>query len=395
MKREKFFNEDLKLKFLNGSDVPSGIRLGSRGIFFQTAEEERLLGKDLSEWTNEKIKSFMPQVLSYSSFTFSNQINALNHYLRFCDPNREPIKKEEIDICQTIRNNLFSGPEALNKRFNLIFDSESKNSPDNIYRCFLWLIFMGFQAEDIFDIEESDIDIKNKTINYDGIMHKIPDVAIMAFKKCISLDYFTMYTRYPYNRERIQGTKFFRMYSEIKDVKKYFYFTLHKISDRFLEKGFSVDTNIIRRSGAYYRLYEREKQGIEPNYLRTYLEYNNGSNNKAILISKCRTDYKNWRMAFYPDFVGKEEIYVSPKLFEKVVQPLAEKRNDTSSGHRNTYMEIFSLMDDVDWAEKERQYRKKYNAESFKYIRKRVIVSRDIDLWNEFQDIVKRLLEDN
>ena len=195
-----------------------------------------------------------------------------------------------------------------------IFDPESEETIDNIYRCYFWMAYGGIDEEDTIAIRKSDVNFQRMYIQYKSTSIPIYREAVPAFRNAVMLDSF-VYKHPNYSkdirRNRVQGDTIMR---GIKAATKTFTMraTLSKRNIKAIEEG-KTDLQLsfyrVRMSGLFYRVYEMERAGISPNFSEAALRVMDGKTyslkgrekleHKQNRIEKdYMEDYERWKLAF-------------------------------------------------------------------------------------------------
>lgn len=239
--------------------------------------------------SNEHKKLLLLSVLNYKSwysdnFTPEDNSRSLNKFHEM---------SLEIDH---IKNTSVSSPHYLNKFLACIFPPIKDNTSDNIYRCACWLIYMGIENEDIYNISISDIDLKNRVVNYKGKSIEIYNESIDVFKSCVQSKSFNVMSGSRNNRlvsmPRKEGDKLLRNTNLNSNDENYNFMKVYKdvLSQKIKKSGTSKDLSAwdIRVSGIFYRIARAELDlGIEP-------DFSCFSKSKR---TKYRYLYELWRIA--------------------------------------------------------------------------------------------------
>lgn len=175
--------------------------MAGRPLFrFLSINYEAKYGKDICEATKQELVDTLSQKFTKSYRYLQNTLPAFRHYLDWCQdqgfevPHIDDLKSvmpQDIDLSQSLATKLVSGPEELNDIL-----SEIKTRIDARKVFVAVLVWLGFKIEEIQDLQEDQVDSRNKIIQHPvyGTM-TIPDELI---------DYFYDYEQYisGYNLER-------------------------------------------------------------------------------------------------------------------------------------------------------------------------------------------------
>lgn len=304
MSKAKYYNEDLKLKFAAEAEVPPSYKRYVAQLFNASYSKEEELQKDIGQWSRNEIIKFLEENVSFAYGTYKTHIFSLNAYLLWCDKEFSPIELQEVEFSKVQKNNLFGSPEDLQNWLDRAFDPIKLNSLAILHRTHVWLCYMGIPDGDLLQIDISDVNTAKKIISVGGVNYRIPKEAIPTIKRCKSLEEFIKYGSTIYKVNRVEGPMFLRRTNEGKDHDKQVKQWRHSAS---IASKLPVQTQAIRRSGIFYRMYTLEQQGITPNYLQAYSEFAEGAsdwirnNRKSVYISSTKIEYEAWKKAFYPE----------------------------------------------------------------------------------------------
>ena len=303
MKTRNWFNEEEKLKFAKDEEVPSSHKVLCEKLFAVSAPAEYEFGKDISNWERKLVIRFLEETASFSFRTMKEKLLGLNSYFRWMNSDISEIEIEDLDLTIVTRKEMFGCPDDLQVLLDKVFDTVSMNTSHNLIRSILWLYYMGMSTKDIYELKEDQIDLPNKKIVHGEQVFIIPNEAIPCFRKCLQADGFMIYNKTAHLRRRAPGNKFVRFFSEIKDYKNYDRNNLkNKINKLYVEKNLSFDTLNIVKSGHFYRHYQMELAGVQPNYRQIAREiYEKDVTATSVLPVASKAEYKLWKKTFYPE----------------------------------------------------------------------------------------------
>ena len=213
-----------------------------------------------------------------------------------------------------VKRQMISSPLHLQRVLDEVFDKESEETIDVIYRCYYWMAFGGIKEDDTLLVKASDIDFANMEIAYKDTHIPLYREALPAFHKAAELNSFR-YKNPNYSRtiirDRVSGDTLMR---GIRAVTKTVTLRsiLSKKSAKAIEDGLTQQQLSFYRvwmSGLFYRMYDRERAGIPIDFSeaatnfvsdRTYaLNGRIKLEHKQNRIERdYMEDYQRWKLAF-------------------------------------------------------------------------------------------------
>lgn len=314
------YNEKLKTDFIKSHTTAVNVENVIKQLFCSTQKFEEKLGKDLCQLTTDEFRQVVDSVAGFRKITRNTQIGILKRYIEYCVSVGFPGTREDnIEVeglgLEKMRLQTVSSPAHLNHYLNQICSPVDDNTTDIIYRCYYWLAFAGMREEDILSVKNDDVLLDDMIIRFNGKEYPIYREAMTTFKKCLTLTQFVY--RHPNRRDvlmdrfdedvLIRGIKaapsLKTMRVELSRRSK------HK---REVEKTTDLKLSYYRVwiSGHFYRMYEREQIGIEPDFSDLVAEHTHGKvykldsgkntiQDKKRRLAKCYADdYERWKLAF-------------------------------------------------------------------------------------------------
>lgn len=89
-----------------------------------------------------------------------------------------------------VKRQMISSPLHLQRVLDEVFDKESEETIDVIYRCYYWMAFGGIKEDDTLLVKASDIDFANMEIAYKDTHIPLYREALPAFHKAAELNSF-------------------------------------------------------------------------------------------------------------------------------------------------------------------------------------------------------------
>ena len=314
------YNEERKQAFIKS--YTKSINVANAAVYtfraFQPYEEA--YKKDLSSLTLEELQPAIDKILCLKSESKLSQLILLREYVRWCGANHMPdvtdsIMRVDISGINKMREQMVSGPLQLQNYFNQVFTPEKEETMDNIYRCWMWMGFAGMREKDTLEVLDTDVDFSEMVIRFHGEEYPIYKEAIPAFKNAVRLTAFRYihpnYTDKTVIRDRVPGHLLLRgIKANVKIM------TVRSVISKHLSncnKTGRSEKNLsfyrIALSGIFYRVYEKERAGIPPDFSEYVLrdtagkEYSlkSGVKLQSVLNSREREymkNYQRWKIAF-------------------------------------------------------------------------------------------------
>lgn len=274
---------------------------------------------DFCTRSKEELQPVIDEVVGLRAKSQCTTLTILREYTKWCIAMKMPgacdgMLHVEAAGLDKIRHQMVSSPLHLQKYLDEMFDSESEETIDNIYRCYFWMAYGGIDEEDTVLITKENIDFEQMTIAYKDTNIPIYHEAIPAFRNAVSLTSFLYkhpnYTK-TIRRDRIGGNTVMR---GIKAETKPFTMriTLSKRNIKAVENGLTdlrLSFYRVRMSGLFYRIYERERAGIPVDFSEAAMRAMSGKEysikgrikleHKQNRIERdYMEDYQRWKLAF-------------------------------------------------------------------------------------------------
>lgn len=261
------YNQEVKEKFLSEHVNTETTKQNYLAIFNKTGLLEDKYKHDLFEMN---VSELQETINSFNNTRIRSAIVRLGYikrYIEWCFNNGicescDNIDNVKIDKTAGIRTNTVKNPLHLQRLLNIVFQPESKNTIDNLYRCYYWLAYSGLSASEAFEIKVSDVDLLERKIKYNGEQYQVYEEGFACIKKCIELDYFIKeHPLYKNNteRKRTEGEFLLRGCTDKTNI-----VTIRSELSRAVKKHEGTDALTYYRiwiSGIFYRQYQKEIAG--------------------------------------------------------------------------------------------------------------------------------------
>ena len=314
------YNKELKQSFIKWyTDKEAVIKL-CKGAFHSFQPYEVKWGSDLCTRSVEELQEATDSTLGLRTKGRWAKISILKEYSRWCvsqgveNANLNMIAVTNDSVVQ-MRTHTVSRPKDLQRYLDAICLPTQDLATDNIYRCYYWLAFMGMEEEHILEAKCSDVDLDNMVVKYPqkNTYLEIYPEAKEAFRNCATLTEFTYVNpRYEArsSKRRASGDTLIRGIKSMPTIQ-----TLRvELSRRTARKQDFTDRKLsygrVKLSGDFYRMYDKELDGIEPDFgpvaERDMMgkEYSLTGRNtietvKRHIVVKYESDYDKWKLAWY------------------------------------------------------------------------------------------------
>ena len=328
------YNPDIKERFIKlcSNNSEDFIRNAER-LFSRTEPYEEKKQKDLCKFKKDELIDVLSETISAVRADSSiKPLNIVNSYIKWCESQLIDVQDiciapEDIDV-QNLRNTMVCNPKQMQMYLDALFDKESDNTSACVYRAYLWLAYFGIQNdEDAVKITKDNVNFENMTISCNGKLYEMYKESIPAIRNCAMLKSFNVNGK-NYELSRVNNNYLLRMADK----------NNHKEKDAQDVPGLlTIRTGIIAKrksalksndisvarlakiklsykrawlSGIFYRTFEAEMAGVEPDFLWIANEkvenydYKLQSCRKSVkskvkeLSNEYMEDYLRWKKAF-------------------------------------------------------------------------------------------------
>lgn len=308
------YNPGLKSRFIVDITESIKYRLAYETLFNATELYEESSGCDLCAMSKDDVTSVFGNVGGIQNNSRKKRLMMMRSYCNWClthgvngaTDNILSIKQDD-DVEKQIRTNMVANPKQLQMYLNNIFRSPQEGTVDNIYRCVVWLSFMGVEKKNIPLIRVEDVDLINLVVKYGDQTYPIYRESISEFRSCklsnivkqtspktgicslskVESNYLLRSAKY----ETINMASFSALYSKI----------ISEFESR-IDPPQKIAIRMAFLSGAYYRIYTDEVCGIPPDF--SFL-VDKHSGNKVLKKTAMeyeratKADYNRWKNVFY------------------------------------------------------------------------------------------------
>lgn len=265
------YNQEQKQKYLDYMEANSKKTTTTISTFKSIAPCEEKWGADISTRSTEEIQAAIDKMFGSRRASKASRISNLRMYVRWCIDNNMP---GACDGMLNVRVNVSANqvacaikcPADLQSALNRLFRPERDNTVDNVYRCYMWLAYMGVNNSDTINIRTQDVDIANLCIRVGNDTYPMINESIPSIVKCATLDRFRfIHPAYSIELDRYPGDKLLRVIKGDASLE-----TLNgAIIERHIDTGkedpdvLALSYRAVRDAGYFYNLYNLEKSGLE------------------------------------------------------------------------------------------------------------------------------------
>lgn len=317
------YNEELKTRFVRSYTNSISTAKLCATVFNKVGQYEEKWGADVCTRTSEELQQMIDSIVGFRAHSKWSTLIILKDYAKWCLGNNVPGACDSMLYIEDtgldkVRTQMVSIPKHLQRYLDDIYDPESAQSTDNIYRCFFWLAYSGMKEEDILNVKCDEVDLSTLTVYHNNEEFEIYREAIPAFKNCVELKSFVYnHPLYSANitvwKPRADGDTLVRGIRSVSSLKA-MRITLSRKSKEAVDEGKTVQKLSYYRaylSGLFYRMYEREKSGEPVDFTEAALRFMDGKDykfekgckNEAIkrreIAKDYLEDYQRWKLAFF------------------------------------------------------------------------------------------------
>lgn len=317
--KEKF-NSEQKAKFIENQILLSDaenvekIERGWNNLFERMSNLEKNKDKDFALMNNNEIDEFLSKFLRGGKKYKETILSNLTTYFAWCLDNHLTTLSQNVLIVKKVKNidsssncsdKMIKDEDDLKKCLDNqnLFRDESLKTIDNLYRCYLYLLFSGLSINEAFNLLEKDIDLNNGCILLNDKKIALSKNIKKIVEETLAIDCLVVRrketeivkTGYLFENTISEGerpTNYREKMKMVWDV---------AISNKFSDSDRELTQSSILKSGIFYRMYQNEiANGLID--CQEYLEmckYNVTTiDNPDMVIANCKNEYEEWKKAF-------------------------------------------------------------------------------------------------
>ena len=316
------YNQDLKTAFIREYTTSLKTADACESAFNAIEPYEENWHADLCTQSKETLCPVVEQLVGFRVKSKWLRIVIFKDYVKWCIANGVPgvcdgmLKIDNLGLGK-VKTQMVANPTQMQMYLNDVFEPETEQTTDSIYRCVYWMAYAGMDEDEIINVKCSDVNLENLSINFNGKEYQIYREALPAFKNAVCLTEFVYkHPNYPPDkkvwRNRVPGDTLIRGVRSTPTTLT-IRAELSKKSKKGLEEGkTSKQLSYYRAwlSGLFYRMHEREIAGLPVDFSgvatqfmegRTY-KLDSGRNTpeakKRAITNDYMQDYQRWKAAF-------------------------------------------------------------------------------------------------
>jgi hypothetical protein len=323
------YNPELKNRFLSSQTTRITTYIQ---MFEATAKFEENLQADICTLSAKELEPILENIIGVRDSSKSLRLANLRTYVKWCVANGVDGVCEDILHIKTVGSSKISKTMAANplhfqRYLNALFDAEDMMTIDLVYRCYLWLAYIGMNEDEIMNTKSSDVDIENMVVyladNHCEIKEGLPIYreALQTIKLCATLNKFIYITsQYTTQRARVEGDLLLRGWKTMPSAQTIRSVISHRINNAIKNKTTELSISCYRAylSGVFYRVYEQECLNTIFNLEEVFREiaYKDIIKKEPITASQAQTecnirrrvngyitDYNRWKDVYHKDFI--------------------------------------------------------------------------------------------
>ena len=317
--RRPMYNEEQKRAFIDETIVNESSRTAAENIFMTIAQYEEQWGMDIAAKPASELDSVLDEVCGIRTRSRYSKLSIIANYRKWCMARHIPGAHGDTpnvgDIGNSkIKSSLVRNPAHLQQYLDLAFDKEEEQTQDNVYRCFFWMAYGGMSEGAIHSLLTSDVNFNVLEASHGEETAILYRQGLKSITNCVRLTAFLYKNEAYVNkgaiwRNRSPGNLLLRGIRASCSIDN-FRTQLSRKLKAVKERGISVDPLTYSRvwlSGVFYRIYEAEQAGIEPDFIQIAIHSPSGqkviageskADPKTALTNIAkdfRTDYNRWK----------------------------------------------------------------------------------------------------
>ena len=310
------YQPEQKKKFMEQYTQSPSVLHSCLMVFKACQPFEEQWGADLCTQSGPELQKMIDSIVGLREYGRKTRLSILREYVKWCQETGvegacDGIFHVSVEGVGKMQEQTVRSPLHLQTCLDAVFDPESEKTVDATCRLYYWLAFSGLREEDIIRVRASDVNFKTMEILLDGENYPIYREALMTFRVCATEKAFLYkHANYETVRDRADGNLLIRGIRSQPNV-KYLRMVCSTKYGKAVEEG-NTDIRLsyfrVWLSGVFYRFYEAESAGLEPDYtavverLMEGKSYSFESDRHTIRAYRMRRlrqlkqDYQNWKL---------------------------------------------------------------------------------------------------
>lgn len=319
-----YYHNDRKLAFINDLSTNIASSKAVKSLFSDTYPLEQELNKDISEFKLDEYNKFLKDGKTHFTNPEKLTLVILKEYVKWCSKHDYRTTNDLFNITlsdsEQIKTFMVGSPEDLQNKIDRLFEKEEEETIDNVYRAYIWMIYMGLDKEEAAQITNNNIEEDEDGSRYifkDNTYYKMYELSFPAFKNCETLKQFRVYHRnpdYEVFKNRAQGDLILRGIRTpnvgVDTIQKVVRRRAKEERAKDYHYKFAYTDSDICLSGMFYRIYLREQRGFEADFTAIAKKRfkNEFTENQSLRLKnlkrKYRVKYEKWKLTFYREHVN-------------------------------------------------------------------------------------------
>ena len=313
------YNEALKEKYISSVAGTDSTAAGLTALFDSVSHFEEAWDADLCTRTAEELIPLAESIVGLRAYTKWARFNQLKSYVKWCinmgvEGACDGMLHVEVTGFEKIRKYMFKNPDHVKRNLDAVFPPENEVTIDDVYRAFIWLIYLGGEEEDVLKIKTSDVNFKKRTVKCGDSAIKLGnyEYAWDCVEKVAEND-MLLYRKDHYNKlvSRAPGDNLLRGFRSSEWQPIGMRGAISKPIRAAVKNGL-IDVNPsvqrIALSGEWYRMWLIEQDGRDPQFMNYAIKKTKNFNfdpkrgsvesQQRIYAAEARSDYNKWKAAF-------------------------------------------------------------------------------------------------
>lgn len=316
------YNKDLKKLFVDEHFHAESSRTVAWTILNAAGTFEDEWDADFCTVDKVRLQSMVDSIVGAKSNSKWMYLNTLKEYAKWAKAHNvegacDAIFKIDVIGLQKVKEQTVSSPMHLQNILDSMYHPESQKTVDNTRRCFFWLAYSGLKEEDIPCVKKDNIDLSLMRVSFNGKDYPLYRESLPTIKSCmedVSFQYINPNYTKPIWRDRVSGDTLLRgVKSNSSDIVLFRIAVSKEVNTAFTKNKIKVKIsyNRVFNSGLFYRMFERERMGDEPNFMNAAWEFTEGKTYqlssgrntfeaKVRKVARCYlSDYERWKLAYF------------------------------------------------------------------------------------------------
>ena len=310
------YNQELKERFIREFAYTDSVRKSCAKTFERAGQIEESVGADFCTMDLADARSVLDSVGSLKGN--NARVNILFAYVRWCEWHKVPnvnmdILNESKQSYTKIRQKMVSGPFHLQMCLDQIFEPESAQTADNMYRCFCWFAFMGMTQRTAMSITSGEVDFDDMVIRHELRSYPIYRESLPTLRQCATMTEILIpaVDSSVRCRPRAYGDEMLRGLYGVQTINTLRATLAAKRKDK-LDLGMDVSMftyNSLTLSGAFYRIYEMERAGIAPDMSQLAAQTMDGRTYKLAQRLTLNGKQNQLATAYLEDYYAWKQVF--------------------------------------------------------------------------------------